>query len=83
MRTYMYSNLCVSEGFVVVAQGNGLMATVCQRGVAAIVTCVADGYQVSVWGGDDGRLCGRWVPVWGGGDSRLGGWWLSSVEWQR
>ena len=46
----MYSSLRVSEGFVVVAQGDGLMATVCQRGVAVIVACVVDGYHVSVWG---------------------------------
>ena len=59
MSTYTYSSLHVIEGFVIVAQGDGLMAIGCQRGMAAIVACVADGHRVPVWHGDDSRLCGH------------------------
>ena len=58
MSTYTYSSLHVNERFVIVAQGDGLMAIGCQCGMAVIVACVADGHHVSVWHGEDSRLCG-------------------------
>ena len=58
---YTYSHLRVSEGLMIVA--TWLMAIGCQSGVAAIVTCVADGYRVSVCSGDDSHLCRCCVSV--------------------
>ena len=43
------------------------MAIGCLCGVGMIVACVADGYQVLVWGGGDSRLGadGYRVSGWG------------------
>ena len=48
MSTYTYSSQHVNEGFVIVAQGDGLMAIGCQCGMGMIVACVAVGCQCGV-----------------------------------